>query len=172
MSSSSASSTTINGSSSNSGGAINTTTIELIQRLAEKIYDMDPWLDATRKDIAIILQNFHLLEANDEFITALVKAVWDINMRIRAKGQVKRILLPVTSEQEKDLLFDSYRIRGAAAYLKVRFYDRQEDDVPPTIDMNTYYATLGVILVPAIPPLDWQRKVVNEFTRELVIYPS
>ncbi len=144
-----------------------------------RIYALLHWDDATAEDVEAIRAQARLLDMGEAFVAALVDAVWALSADPRNAGQVRRVLLAVTSAAERELLFGAHQSRGPTAYLKLRFYDRAPAGAIAAADAagggvgpepSAYYATLGLLITAARPPLQWFTRLVNEFTGQPVLY--
>lgn len=145
--------------------------VTLLHELADKIFDLYDWpaREFGSKRLDQLRSCFESLELKPSALNVIRERVLHRSLALVTtppQPLVRRQLFPSEhTDWERDKIFRGIAIRGPCCYLKLRLYDHQPPNGVADFGDACYYATVGVAIVPAMPPLINFMAPVNEFTR-------
>lgn len=147
--------------------------VALLKRIAEHIYAIVemPAQQFSRRDLDELRECYDVLDLREDALAALQEHVELLSNSSTSTPLIRRRLLPAnpaTDVWERETLFRGAAVRGPCCYLKLRFYDQQPSSGVPDYSDACYYATVGVMLVPAMPPIVQCLVPVDERSRSVL----
>ena len=144
--------------------------IELLERIAEYIFRVEEWPAAefTRAHLDQLRACYDMLELRADALAVLQRRVEHLSNACQSEPVIRRrlVLADPADDWERSTLFNGRAVRGPCCYLKLRCYDQQPNTGVPDYSDACYYATTGIMLVPAVPPIVQCLTLVNEKLRQ------